>query len=77
MQQLVCGGSIFIKYGLGRLWKEGVFFLSWFYYPNIFYKRLGRNIININHFRNIVTKIQDKGKAISVQPGQTLRALGG
>ena len=53
----------------GKVVGSGIF-LSRSYYPNIFSKGLGRNIININHCQKIVTKIQDKGKAIAIQPGQ-------
>jgi hypothetical protein len=75
MQQ--CEGQHIYKIWAWKVVESSFFFFSGSCYPNIFYKELGRNIININHCRNIVTNIQDTGKAICIHPGQTLWALGG
>jgi anaerobic ribonucleoside-triphosphate reductase len=75
MQQ--CEGQHIYKIWAWKAVESSCFFFSRSYYTKIFYKGLGRNIININHCKNIVTKLQDKGKAICIQPGQTVRAVGG
>jgi len=74
MQQ--CEGQHIYKMWAWKVVERSCFF-NRSYYPHVFYKGLERNIINRNHYRNIVTKIQDKGKALCIQHGQTVRALSG
>jgi len=75
MQQ--CEGQHVYKIWAWKVMESSCFFFSRSYYPNVFCKGLGRNIIYMYHCRNIVTKIQDDIKAICLQPGQTLRAVSG